>query len=126
MHLVHSDIVAGAIALVWLVGMTNAFNLLDNMDGLAATLAAIAFAFFAIDAVSVHPSDTVLALALAVRSRARASCLQPSPAREGARLHGRLRLAGARVHAGGARAVGELEGGGDQRPPETSRVAEVT
>jgi UDP-GlcNAc:undecaprenyl-phosphate/decaprenyl-phosphate GlcNAc-1-phosphate transferase len=64
-HLVHSDIVAGAIALVWLVGMTNAFNLLDNMDGLAATLAAIAFAFFAIDAVSVHPSDTVLALALA-------------------------------------------------------------
>jgi UDP-GlcNAc:undecaprenyl-phosphate/decaprenyl-phosphate GlcNAc-1-phosphate transferase len=64
-HLVHSDIIAAAIALVWLVGMTNAFNLLDNMDGLAATLAAIAFAFFAIDAVSVHPSDTVLALALA-------------------------------------------------------------
>ena len=35
---------------------TNAFNLLDNMDGLAATLAAIAFGFFAIDAVTVHPS----------------------------------------------------------------------
>ena len=35
------------------------------MDGLAATLAAIAFAFFAIDAVTVHPSDAVLALALA-------------------------------------------------------------
>ena len=45
--------------------MTNAFNLLDNMDGLAATLAAIAFVFFAIDAVSTHPNDTVLVLALA-------------------------------------------------------------
>jgi UDP-GlcNAc:undecaprenyl-phosphate/decaprenyl-phosphate GlcNAc-1-phosphate transferase len=64
-HLVHSGVVAGAIALIWLVGMTNAFNLLDNMDGLATTLAAIAFAFFAIDAVSVHPSDTILVLALA-------------------------------------------------------------
>jgi UDP-GlcNAc:undecaprenyl-phosphate/decaprenyl-phosphate GlcNAc-1-phosphate transferase len=64
-QLVHSDVVASAIAVVWLVGMTNAFNLLDNMDGLAATLAAIAFAFFAIDAVTIHPSDTVLVLALA-------------------------------------------------------------
>jgi UDP-GlcNAc:undecaprenyl-phosphate GlcNAc-1-phosphate transferase len=64
-QLVHSNVVASAIAVVWLVGMTNAFNLLDNMDGLAATLAAIAFAFFAIDAVTIHPSDTVLVLALA-------------------------------------------------------------
>jgi UDP-GlcNAc:undecaprenyl-phosphate/decaprenyl-phosphate GlcNAc-1-phosphate transferase len=64
-QLVHSNIVAGAIALIWLVGMTNAFNLLDNMDGLAGTLAGIAFAFFAIDAVTIHPSHTVLVLALA-------------------------------------------------------------
>jgi UDP-GlcNAc:undecaprenyl-phosphate/decaprenyl-phosphate GlcNAc-1-phosphate transferase len=46
--------------------MTNAFNLLDNMDGLAATLAGIAAIFFAIDAVTVHPNDAVLALALAI------------------------------------------------------------
>jgi UDP-GlcNAc:undecaprenyl-phosphate GlcNAc-1-phosphate transferase len=64
-QLVHNDLVAGAIAMFWLVGMTNAFNLLDNMDGLAASLAAIAFGFFAIDAVTVHPSDAVLAFALA-------------------------------------------------------------
>jgi UDP-GlcNAc:undecaprenyl-phosphate/decaprenyl-phosphate GlcNAc-1-phosphate transferase len=64
-QLVHSDVVASAIAIFWLVGMTNAFNLLDNMDGLAATLAGIAFAFFAIDAVTIHPNDTVLVLALA-------------------------------------------------------------
>ena len=64
-QLVHTPIVARPLALFWLVGMTNAFNLLDNMDGLAATLAAIAFVFFAIDAVTIHPNDTVLVLALA-------------------------------------------------------------
>jgi UDP-GlcNAc:undecaprenyl-phosphate GlcNAc-1-phosphate transferase len=64
-QIVHNTILADAIALLWLVGMTNAFNLLDNMDGLAATLAAIAFAFFAIDAVTVHPNDAVLAFSLA-------------------------------------------------------------
>ena len=64
-QLVHNPIVAGAIAMFWLVGMTNAFNLLDNMDGLAATLAGIAFMFFAIDAATVHPSHAVLAFSLA-------------------------------------------------------------
>jgi UDP-GlcNAc:undecaprenyl-phosphate GlcNAc-1-phosphate transferase len=54
-----------ALAVVWLVGVTNAFNLLDNMDGLAATLAAIASLFFAIDAATLHPNRTVLVLALA-------------------------------------------------------------
>ncbi|MHB1047644.1 MAG: MraY family glycosyltransferase [Thermoanaerobaculia bacterium] len=33
------------IALLWIVGITNAFNLLDNMDGLAGGVAAIAGAF---------------------------------------------------------------------------------
>lgn len=64
-RLIHNDIVGTVVALIWLVGMTNAFNLLDNMDGLAATLAGIAFVFFAIDAVTVHPSDTVLVISLA-------------------------------------------------------------
>jgi UDP-GlcNAc:undecaprenyl-phosphate GlcNAc-1-phosphate transferase len=34
------------VTLVWLVGVTNAFNLLDNMDGLSGGIAAIASAFF--------------------------------------------------------------------------------
>ena len=55
-----------SLAVLWLVGMTNAFNLLDNMDGLAATLAAIASLFFAIDAFTVHPNRGVLVLALAL------------------------------------------------------------
>jgi UDP-GlcNAc:undecaprenyl-phosphate GlcNAc-1-phosphate transferase len=34
------------ITLVWIVGVTNAFNLVDSMDGLAVGLSAWAFAFF--------------------------------------------------------------------------------
>ncbi len=64
--LISNDFLAGVVALIWLVGMTNAFNLLDNMDGLAATLAAIAAVFFAIDALEVHKSHGVLALSLAL------------------------------------------------------------
>jgi UDP-GlcNAc:undecaprenyl-phosphate GlcNAc-1-phosphate transferase len=64
-QLVHNQIVGDAIAVVWLIGLANAFNLLDNMDGLAATLASIAFFFFAVDAVTVHPDDATLAFALA-------------------------------------------------------------
>jgi UDP-GlcNAc:undecaprenyl-phosphate GlcNAc-1-phosphate transferase len=54
------------LAAVWLVGMTNAFNLLDNMDGLAATLGAIASLFFAIDAATLHPNRAVLVISLAL------------------------------------------------------------
>ena len=65
-ELLGNDVVATIVAIVWLVGITNAFNLLDNMDGLAATLAAVACAYFAIDAVTVHPNDLVLVLALSL------------------------------------------------------------
>ena len=36
-----------ALSVLWIVGMVNAFNMLDNMDGLSAGVAAIAGAFFA-------------------------------------------------------------------------------
>ncbi len=36
----------GAVTLLWIVGITNAFNLLDNMDGLAGGVGAVAAAFF--------------------------------------------------------------------------------
>ncbi|MCW2977885.1 MAG: glycosyl transferase, partial [Actinomycetia bacterium] len=65
-EVVSNGLVATVLGVLWLVGMTNAFNLLDNMDGLAATLAAIACAYFAIDAVTVHPSNIALAVALSV------------------------------------------------------------
>jgi UDP-GlcNAc:undecaprenyl-phosphate GlcNAc-1-phosphate transferase len=69
-QLVDNKYVAVALGVVWLVGMTNAFNLLDNMDGLAGSLAVIAAAFFACDAWLQHEPRLVLvgsvALALAV------------------------------------------------------------
>ena len=65
-ELVTNDVLGVAIALFWLVGITNAFNLLDNMDGLAATLATVACVYFAVDAATAHPNDMVLVLSLSL------------------------------------------------------------
>jgi UDP-GlcNAc:undecaprenyl-phosphate/decaprenyl-phosphate GlcNAc-1-phosphate transferase len=65
-ELVSNNILGTVIGVAWLIGITNAFNLLDNMDGLAATLAAIACVFFAIDAYTVHPSHVIALLSLAL------------------------------------------------------------
>jgi len=65
-EIVGNDVLAAAIGVLWLVGMTNAFNLLDNMDGLAGTLALIAATFFAIDSVTVHEERLLLVLSLAM------------------------------------------------------------
>jgi len=65
-EIVGNDVLAWAIGIFWLVGITNAFNLLDNMDGLAATLAAIACGYFAIDAATEHENETVLVLSIAL------------------------------------------------------------
>ena len=54
----------GAITLLWLVGITNAVNLLDNMDGLAAGIAAIASVFLAL--ILFGNGQTADALLLAV------------------------------------------------------------
>jgi UDP-GlcNAc:undecaprenyl-phosphate GlcNAc-1-phosphate transferase len=63
-EVVSNNVLAAAFGLLWLVGLTNAFNLLDNMDGLASTLGLVAAVYFAIDAVTIHPSHTALALSL--------------------------------------------------------------
>jgi UDP-GlcNAc:undecaprenyl-phosphate/decaprenyl-phosphate GlcNAc-1-phosphate transferase len=65
-EIVGNNVIAAIIGLVWLVGMTNAFNLLDNMDGLAGSLAVIAATFFAIDAVTVHEERLLLVLSLSL------------------------------------------------------------
>jgi UDP-GlcNAc:undecaprenyl-phosphate GlcNAc-1-phosphate transferase len=65
-EIIANDAAATFLGVLWLVGMTNAFNLLDNMDGLAATLATIACAFFAIDAFTVHPNHFIALIALAI------------------------------------------------------------
>jgi UDP-GlcNAc:undecaprenyl-phosphate GlcNAc-1-phosphate transferase len=50
-----------AITIFWLVGITNALNLLDNMDGLAAGIAAIAAAFLAASfVVNGQPAEALM------------------------------------------------------------------
>jgi UDP-GlcNAc:undecaprenyl-phosphate/decaprenyl-phosphate GlcNAc-1-phosphate transferase len=41
-----ADALNAVLTVVWIVGITNAFNLLDNMDGLSAGVAAIGAGFF--------------------------------------------------------------------------------
>jgi UDP-GlcNAc:undecaprenyl-phosphate GlcNAc-1-phosphate transferase len=53
------------LTVVWVVGITNAFNLLDNMDGLSSGVAGIAAAwFFVIAAVNGQYLVATLAIAL--------------------------------------------------------------
>ena len=62
----NNDILNGFITVLWIVGVTNAFNLLDNMDGLSAGVAAIASAsFFVIAAMNGQILVGSLAAALA-------------------------------------------------------------
>src|SRR5437868_11386653 len=50
-----------AITFFWLIGITNALNLLDNMDGLAAGIAAIAAAFLALGFLAPgHVSEALM------------------------------------------------------------------
>ncbi len=65
-QLIHGEWISVALGLLWIVGMTNAFNLLDNMDGLAASLAAIAAIFFAAAATWYQPSRLVLVMSIAL------------------------------------------------------------
>jgi UDP-GlcNAc:undecaprenyl-phosphate GlcNAc-1-phosphate transferase len=48
------------ITILWFIGITNAFNLIDSMDGLAVGIAGIAFAFFMI--MSLVAQQTFLAI----------------------------------------------------------------
>ncbi|NUT56765.1 MAG: hypothetical protein HOQ03_12385 [Thermoleophilia bacterium] len=65
-EIVGNDVLATAIGVVWLVGIANAFNLLDNMDGLAASLAAVSCAVFALAALAQDSGELALVVALAL------------------------------------------------------------
>lgn len=65
-ELFHNLYVDGLITIIWIVGIANAFNLLDNMDGLSAGVAAIASgAFFLIALLNDQFLVAALAAALA-------------------------------------------------------------
>jgi UDP-GlcNAc:undecaprenyl-phosphate GlcNAc-1-phosphate transferase len=49
-----------AITLLWVVGMTNALNLLDNMDGLSGGITTVAAAFFMLLAALGQPPQVLV------------------------------------------------------------------
>ena len=51
-----------ALTIFWLIGITNAVNLLDNMDGLAAGIAIIACSFLALSFLSSNQTNEALML----------------------------------------------------------------
>lgn len=63
--LFEQTLVDAALTVLWIVGITNAFNLLDNMDGLSAGVAAISAFFFFLIAV-LNGQFLVAGLSIAV------------------------------------------------------------
>ena len=57
-----------ALTLIWTIGITNAFNLVDSMDGLALGLAAIASAFFMLVTVDAGQPELSLLSAIVLGS----------------------------------------------------------
>ncbi|HEU4795702.1 MAG TPA: MraY family glycosyltransferase, partial [Pyrinomonadaceae bacterium] len=53
-----------ALAIFWLIGITNAINLLDNMDGLASGIAIIAAGFLALSFVNTGQYNEALIMLL--------------------------------------------------------------
>lgn len=60
-----SKVLALLVTVVWVVGITNSFNLLDNMDGLSAGVGVIASVAFAVIAtMQYEPLVAILSLAI--------------------------------------------------------------
>jgi len=57
-----------ALAIFWLIGITNAINLLDNMDGLASGIAIVAGAFLALTFVNTGQITEAIILSVFVAS----------------------------------------------------------
>ena len=48
------------ITLLWIVGVTNAYNLIDSMDGLAIGLANLAFTFFVLASINSNQTELII------------------------------------------------------------------
>jgi UDP-GlcNAc:undecaprenyl-phosphate GlcNAc-1-phosphate transferase len=49
-----NDVLNALVSFLWIVGISNSFNLLDNMDGLAAGVAAVSASIFLINAAELN------------------------------------------------------------------------
>jgi UDP-GlcNAc:undecaprenyl-phosphate GlcNAc-1-phosphate transferase len=59
-------VVSIVLTVLWIAAITNAFNFLDNMDGLSAGVAAVCTAAFLVTTLSIHPPQLFVAAALAL------------------------------------------------------------
>ncbi len=75
------NIAGGAITVLWIVGMTNAFNLLDHMDGISAGVAGLASTAFAIVAILTGQQFVAAALMAVMGACAGFLCFNFPPAR---------------------------------------------
>jgi UDP-GlcNAc:undecaprenyl-phosphate/decaprenyl-phosphate GlcNAc-1-phosphate transferase len=64
LHWTESAIADAMLTLFWTVGITNAFNLLDNMDGLCSGIAFIAGACMLAGSTGIGPEDLYIAILL--------------------------------------------------------------
>ena len=90
LHWLPSPVLDQALTIFWLVGITNAVNLLDNLDGLAGGIAAIAALYLVYFCHVAGAGDGGAAVGDLRRRGRRLSRLQLQPRVD---LHGRLRLA---------------------------------
>jgi len=67
-HMFASQFLNVAVTCIWIVGITNAFNLVDSMDSLAVGLAAIASVFFLIVTIDSNETDLAFLSALILGS----------------------------------------------------------
>lgn len=64
-EIVAADWIAYPLTVLWLIGITNAFNLLDNMDGLSSLIAIVSAGLFAASSV-LQDSVAIAALAAVI------------------------------------------------------------
>src|SRR5437763_9172403 len=68
------------LTILWITAITNAFNFLDNMDGLSAGVAAVCTAAFLVTTVSIHQWFVAGALALLLGATLGFLCFNFAPA----------------------------------------------
>ena len=64
LHWLDSQTLDTTLTILWIVGITNAFNLLDNMDGLCAGVGAISVLYVSILLSDIMPEATMVAMIL--------------------------------------------------------------
>jgi len=74
------DLVSIVVTILWIGAITNAFNFLDNMDGLSSGVAAVCTAAFLITTLLIHQWFVAAALALLLGALLGFLCFNFSPA----------------------------------------------